>query len=201
MATGRRSSKRQKNKIPIYSSTKLKRRSATTLVDQKDKQQYKCDVCGKIYYSRYHYHNHLKQYDYTAEEVSLSIKDIECIRCEFCLRKFNGLTGLIEHLQTNHIDNKFKCCDTNFGNIDLLKNHINRLNVMFVKRHFIKDTNVNITLIQHTEKLLGVKFVAINLILQKIYKSILKFFMKVVNIILVKCVIAYLQSQMISILI
>ena len=126
MATGRRSSKRQKNKIPIYSSTKLKRRSATTLVDQKDKQQYKCDVCGKIYYSRYHYHNHLKQYDYTQEEVSLSIKDIECFKCVFCLKKFNGLIGLIEHLQTSHIKNRFKCCNTIFGNIDLLKNHINR---------------------------------------------------------------------------
>ena len=56
----------------------------------------------------------------------MSIKDIECIKCEFCLRKFNELTGLIEHLQTSHINNKFKCCDTIFGNIDLLKNHINR---------------------------------------------------------------------------
>ena len=34
METGRRSSKRQKNKIPIYSTTEVKRRSITTLVDQ-----------------------------------------------------------------------------------------------------------------------------------------------------------------------
>ena len=100
MKNGRRSSKRQKNEIPIYSNTELKR-SITTIVDQKDKQQYKCDGCGKIYYSRYHYHNHLKQYDYTQEEVSLAIKDIECFKCEFCLKKFNGLIGLIEHLSTN----------------------------------------------------------------------------------------------------
>ena len=110
METSRRSSKRQKNKIPNYSTTKLKR-SITTIVDQKDKQQYRCDICGKIYFSRYHYHNHLKQYDYTSEEVSLSIRDLECIKCEFCLRKFNELTGLIEHLQTSHINNKFKCCE------------------------------------------------------------------------------------------
>ena len=140
METGRRSSKRQKNKIPIYSTTEVKRRSITTLVDQSDKQQYKCDVCGKIYYSRYHYHNHLKQYDYTSVEVSLSIKDIECIKCEFCLRKFNGLTGLIEHLQTSHINNKFKCCDTIFGNIDLLKNHINRNHDKEFKCDFYEKT-------------------------------------------------------------
>ena len=125
MEISRRSSKRQKNKIPIYSTTELKR-SITTIVDQNDKQHYKCDICGKIYYSRYHYHNHLKQYDYTLEEVSLSIKDIECIKCDFCLKNFNTLTRLIEHLHTSHIKNKFKCCDTIFGNIDLLKNHINR---------------------------------------------------------------------------
>ena len=113
METSRRSSKRQKNKILNYSTTELKR-SITTIVDQKDKQQYRCDICGKIYFSRYHYHNHLKQYDYISEEVSLSIKDIECIKYEFCLRKFNELTGLIEHLQTSHINNKFKCCDTIF---------------------------------------------------------------------------------------
>ena len=140
METGRRSSKRQKNKIPIYSTTEVKRRSITTLVDQSDKQQYKCDVCGKIYYSRYHYHNHIKQYDYTSVEVSLSIKDIECIKCEFCLRKFNGLTGLIEHLQTSHINNKFKCCDTIFGNIDLLKNHINRNHDKEFKCDFYEKT-------------------------------------------------------------
>ena len=127
----------------------------------------------------------------------MSIKDIEYIKCEFCLRKF---IGHIEHLQTNHFDNKFKCCDTIFGNIDLLKNHINR-NQIFMKRPFLKDTNVNITLIQRTEKYLGVKFVAIYLILKKIYKSIFSFFMKVVIIILVKCVIAYLQNQIISFLI
>ena len=56
----------------------------------------------------------------------MSIRDLECIKCEFCLRKFDELTGLIEHLQTSHINNKFKCCETIFGNIDLLKNHINR---------------------------------------------------------------------------
>ena len=75
---------------------------------------------------------------------------------------------------------------------------IKNLNVMFVKRHFLKDTNVNITLIQHIEKFLGVKFVTKNLVLQKNYKSIFSFFMKDVNIILVKSVIAYLQDQMIS---
>ena len=172
----------------------MKRRSITTLVDQSDKQQYKCDVCGKIYYSRYHYHNHLKQYDYTLEEVSLSIKDIECIKCDFCLKNFNTLTRLIEHLHTSHIKDKFKCCDTIFGNIDLLKNHINRNHDKEFKFDVCekKFSNVNIMLIQRIEKFLGVKFVTKNLILQKIYKSIFRFFMKDVNIILVKSVIAYL---------
>ena len=119
------------------------KRSNTKLLHKKNKES-TCDVCGYHYYAK-----HLKQYDYTIDEVSLSMKDKECIKCEFCLRNFNRLTGLIEHLQTSHIKNKFKCCDIIFGNIDLLKNHINRNH----DKEFKCDICENIFLKRHEREL------------------------------------------------